>query len=218
MVSPKPPPTPSDVAGGSDVSPALDAAAVPTLESLMARACDGDARAFEVLFHRLAPSLYRYVLRRVRSPALAEEVTQTAMYKVWNARESFQQGARVEPWVYQIAHNAMIDALRSLRRRRERLTREGETPEPEVVMPEADALDGLDDAQRALLTACIDALPTAQREALIAMKVEGKSAREIADAQGLSVSAIKVRAFRAYQTLRAAFGQAPTLRRAGDAS
>lgn len=181
----------------------------------MERACDGDARAYEALFHRVAPALYGYVLRRVRSPALAEEVAQTAMYKVWAARASFQRGARVEPWVYQIAHNAMIDALRAQKRRRERLTREGEVPEPPPPPPEGDAFDALDDAQRATLAACIDALPVLQREALIAMKVEGRSAREIAEREGLSVSAIKVRAFRAYQTLRAAFGQAPTLRREG---
>lgn len=200
------------------MSPALTATAIPTLESLMERACDGDARAYEVLFHRLTPALYRYVLRRVRAPGMAEEITQTAMYKVWSARAMFQRGARVEPWVYQIAHNAMIDALRAQKRRRERLTREGDVPEPDVVVHEGDALDGLDDAQRNLLTQCIDALPTVQREALIAMKVEGRSAREIAESQGLSVSAIKVRAFRAYQTLRAAFGQSLTLKRAGGTS
>lgn len=187
----------------------------PSLEALMELACDGDARAYEALFHRVAPALYRYVLRRVRAPGLAEEVAQTAMYKVWAARESFQRGARVEPWVYQIAHNAMIDALRAQRRRREQLTREGNLPEPEQVLCEGDALDRLDDSQRATLAACIEALPAVQREALIAMKVEGLSAREIAEREGLSVSAIKVRAFRAYQTLRAAFGQSPTLRREG---
>jgi len=211
----KPPSPDRGVAEGSDVSPALTATALPTLETLMERACDGDARAYEVLFHRVSPGIYRYVLRRVRAPGMAEEITQTAMYKVWSARAMFQRGARVEPWIYQIAHNAMIDALRAQKRRRERLTREGDVPEPDVVTHEGDAFDGLDDAQRNLLTRCIDALPTVQREALIAMKVEGRSAREIAESQGLSVSAIKVRAFRAYQTLRAAFGQSLTLKRDG---
>lgn len=214
----KPPPPAASVVPDPVVqtSTATELTPQPPLEALMERACDGDARAYEALFSRLAPAVYRYVLRRVRAPALAEEVTQTAMYKVWAARGSFLRGARVEPWVYQIAHNAMIDALRAQKRRRERLTAEGRVPEPEVVLHESDAFDGLDDAQRALLASCIAALPEVQREALIAMKVEGRSARELAEAEGLSVSAIKVRAFRAYQTLRAAFGQAPTLRREGD--
>lgn len=183
-----------------------------SLEDLMERVCDGDARAFELLFRRLSPPVYRYVLRRVRAPALAEEVAQTALYKLWSARDMFQRGARVEPWVYQIAHNAMIDALRAQKRRRERVTAEGEVPEPRVVLHEGDALDALDDAQRRLFDECIDALPALQRDALIAMKVEGRTARELAEREGLSVSAIKLRAFRAYQTLRTVFGQSPTLK------
>lgn len=183
-----------------------------SLEDLMERVCDGDARAFEQLFRRLSPPVYRYVLRRVRAPALAEEVAQTALYKLWSARDMFQRGARVEPWVYQIAHNAMIDALRAQKRRRERVTAEGEVPEPKVVLHEGDALDALDDAQRRLFDECIDALPALQRDALIAMKVEGRTARELAEREGLSVSAIKLRAFRAYQTLRTVFGQSPTLK------
>lgn len=184
-----------------------------TLEALMERVCDGDARAFEALFQRLSPQVFRYVLRRVRAPALAEEVAQTALYKVWAARDTFQRGARVEPWVYQIAHNAMIDALRAQKRRRERVTDEGEVPEPRVTLHEGDALDALDDAQRRVLDECIAALPAAQRDALIAMKVEGRTARELAAREGLSVSAIKLRAFRAYQTLRTVFGQSLTLKR-----
>jgi RNA polymerase sigma-70 factor (ECF subfamily) len=179
----------------------------------MERACDGDARAFEALFRRLAPQLYRYVLRRVRSPSLAEEVAQTALYKLWSARDTFQRGARVEPWAYQITHNAMIDAIRAQKRRRDRVTAEGDAPEPPPVLHEGDALDGLDDAQQRLLESCIQALPPEQRDALIAMKVEGRTAREIAAREGLSVSAIKVRAFRAYQTLRTVFGQSLTLKR-----
>lgn len=185
----------------------------PALEALMERVCDGDARAFETLFRRLAPAVYRYVLRRVRAPAMAEEVAQTTMYKVWSARDVFQRGARVEPWVFQIAHNAMIDALRAQKRRRERLTDEGDVPEAPVVLHAGDALDGLDDAQARLLEACIQALPPLQRDALIAMKVEGRTARELAEREGLSTSAIKLRAFRAYQTLRTVFGQSLTLKR-----
>ena len=52
----------------------------------------------------------------------------------------------------------------------------------------------------------LDALPVLQREAFILIRFEGLSVAEAAEVQGVGESAVKVRAFRAYEALRAALG------------
>jgi RNA polymerase sigma-70 factor (ECF subfamily) len=182
-----------------------------SLEALMTRHCEGDRKAFEILFAHLAPRVNMLLLRLSRNRELAEELTQVTFLKVHRARETYVPGAKVVPWVMAIARNVYIDAYRKhrVKRRYETLTEEGTLPESARV-PYTDAANLVElseEAQRRIQET-LDNLPANQREALMLLKVEGMSLKEVAAVTGASVAAVKVRAFRAYEALRNALGVA----------
>lgn len=177
----------------------------------MERYCQGDRKAFEALFARLAPKVNVLLLRLSRNRDLAEELTQVTFLKVHRARETYVPGSKVFSWVMAIARNVYIDAYRKnrVKRRHEALTDEGVLPEPTRLSYTESAGQGeLSDEEQRLIQETIDNLPATQREALIMLKVEGMSLKEVAAVTGASVAAVKVRAFRAYEALRGALGVA----------
>lgn len=182
-----------------------------SLEALMDAYCKGDRRAFDELFARLAPKVNVLLLRLSRNRELAEELTQVTFLKVHRARDTYVPGSKVFSWVMAIARNVYIDAYRKNRvqRRHETLTDEGVLPEPaRHSSADAGAFDALRDEEQKLIQDTIDALPATQREALLLLKVEGLSLKQVAEITGASVAAVKVRAFRAYEALRNALGVA----------
>jgi RNA polymerase sigma-70 factor (ECF subfamily) len=85
-----------------------------TLADLLQRAGRGDQEAFAALYDAVASRLHGLVLRVVRDPAQAEEVTQEAMVEIW------RQSARFDPalgsplsWLMTIAHRRAVDRVRS---------------------------------------------------------------------------------------------------------
>ena len=73
---------------------------------------DGDAGAFEALYRRHRTRLYRFVLRSIRSPGIAEELYQEVWMRVIEARGSYFPKARFTTWLFTIAHNRMVDHWR----------------------------------------------------------------------------------------------------------
>ena len=85
-----------------------------TLADLLQRAGRGDQEAFATLYDAVVSRLHGLVLRVVRDPAQAEEVTQEAMVEIW------RQSARFDPalgsplsWLMTIAHRRAVDRVRS---------------------------------------------------------------------------------------------------------
>ena len=162
-------------------------------EMLMERFRGGEAAAFDALFRRHAARVHAY-LRRMVGAATADDLTQTAFLSVVRSRGRFQRGARFRPWLYAIASNAARDHVRRAR---------FEQPSDDAVMPEQATETPLPDPplERAVQRA-LGQLPLQQREAIILHRFEGLSFSEIAEALGLSESAVKVRAHRGYVRLR----------------
>jgi len=159
----------------------------------------GDATAFTGLYRAIADRIYGFLVRSTGDRATADDLLQEVFLKIHRFRSTYRPGSPVLPWAFAIAHNAAVSRARSAgRRSRREETREdlSDAPAPE---PDA-AIDDprLDDVQKA-----IDDLPPAQREALLLLKVSGLSLKEAADVTGASVSAIKLRAHRAYEAIRA---------------
>src|SRR5213082_2402649 len=84
----------------------------PTDEQLMSAYVAGDARAFEKLFARLAPRVHGFFMRSFREPAVADDLMQVTFMKVHRARESFDKGLKVAPWLFAIAARVRLDELR----------------------------------------------------------------------------------------------------------
>jgi RNA polymerase sigma-70 factor (ECF subfamily) len=166
-------------------------------EELMARFCQGEATAFDALFQRYSRPVHGYLTRLTGSASAAEDLVQLTFLSVVRARGRFQEGARVKPWLYAIATNAARDHQRR-NKRPEELTEEGELP----VTVAADTAGPRDTGLERTVQRALDMLPEGQRIPIVMHRFEGMSFAEIAEAMGLTESAVKVRAHRGYARLR----------------
>src|SRR5690606_20380596 len=99
----------------NEAAPASDPE--PSDEALMLAYAGGDVAAFEALYGRHRLRLYRFLLRQLRDPTLADELFQDVWQKLIAARESWTPEAAFATWLYRIAHNRLTDHWRALRHR-----------------------------------------------------------------------------------------------------
>jgi RNA polymerase sigma-70 factor (ECF subfamily) len=158
-----------------------------------------EPRAFEILFRRHAPRLRGFFLRTCPQEALAEDFLQQTFLHLHRARADFRIGSPFRPWLYAIATNVRREHFRRLARRPETALDPERHPEPS-------APPGTTTASERLLRRCLAQLPDHQREVLVLHWYEDIGFAEIAEMLGESETAVKVRAHRAYEKLRAALG------------
>lgn len=174
----------------------------------MERYCDGDAAAFRELHALVAPRLFGYLLHMARDRAVAEDLLQQTFLKVHRARTAYVRGADPLPWIYAIAHRTFLDEARRQKRAIARVDPEGEVPEVAAVIDgrsqaeAAAAAPGHDPELAKAAIAALETLPTAQREAVVLTKLDGRSIAEAAAIAGTTTGAMKVRAHRGYVALR----------------
>jgi RNA polymerase sigma factor (sigma-70 family) len=84
-------------------------------EALMARYARGDAASFEVLYRRHEMRVWRYLERNVGNRATADELMQEVWFAVARDAPRYQASAKFTTWLFTIAHNRMIDAIRARR-------------------------------------------------------------------------------------------------------
>ena len=158
----------------------------------------GDARAFEQLFARLGPRVHAFFLRSFRDSSVADDLLQVTFMKVHRARSQYDQGLRVAPWVFTVAARVRLDELR----KRLRLPEDAD----EEALARADAQAFRDPPPDADLVdavrAALEKLPESQRTVIHLHRYEGMTFPEIAKVLGTTAGAIKLRAFRGYETLR----------------
>lgn len=172
----------------------------------MERYAAGDDAAFGDVYDAVAPRLYAYLRRRTRDESRAEDLVQRSLLHMHRARGSFLAGSAVLPWAFAIARRLLIDELR--RDRRDVLFG------AEMVIEDLDVAQGgfgaESDVEARQLARIIHAelgrLPETQRAAFELMRFDGLSHAEAAQALGVTVSAVKLRAHRAYAALRAVLG------------
>ena len=163
--------------------------------ALMLAAQAGDQDAYRCLLEGLQPLLHAYVKRRLRDEEAVADVCQEVLLTMHRVRHTFEPGRAFEPWFYAIARSRFIDHLRR-RRRRGDLEVAGDDS-PETVAEEQPV------GWHQFLE-LLESLPASQREAFSMLKIEGLSVEEAASRAGVTTSALKVRAHRAYGALRRA--------------
>jgi RNA polymerase sigma-70 factor (ECF subfamily) len=169
-------------------------------EQLLARARAGDADAFRELTDPYRRELQVHVYRIVGSVQDAEDLLQETLLAAWRGLARFEQRASVRAWLYRIATNRSLDALRASRRRPEdqRMTQMPEPTrwnDPVWLTPYPDALlEGITDdapgpearyeAKETIELAFIvglQHLPPQQRAVLMLRDVLGYRAAEVAE-------------------------------------
>jgi RNA polymerase sigma-70 factor, ECF subfamily len=156
-------------------------------------------RFVEELFARHQNEIYAYLVRMLRDPELAADLTQDAFVKAYRAYDSLQRPENARAWLYQIAHRVALDDLR-----RKRIVRfvplvgEARNSAPSAEHLAMDArLSG--DLQRAL-----ERIPERQRAALLLAELHDLTGQELAAALGVSHVAARALLTRARESLRQA--------------
>jgi RNA polymerase sigma factor (sigma-70 family) len=158
---------------------------------------DQDRAAFAALFRHFAPRVKAFLMKSGADATLAEECAQDVMATLWQKAHLFDPSrASVATWVFTIARNRRIDALRKARRPEPEELPWGPEPEPD----QAEVLEAQQDTER--LGAALAQLPDKQR-ALIERAFYGDlSHSEIAAETGLPLGTIKSRIRLALDRLR----------------
>lgn len=156
-----------------------------------------DKAAFAALFRHFAPRVKAFLMKSGADATLAEECAQDVMATLWQKAGLFDPSrASVATWVFTIARNKRIDALRKSRRPEPEDLPWGPEPEPD----QAEVLEVQQDTER--LGAALAQLPEKQR-ALIERAYYGDlSHSEIAAETGLPLGTIKSRIRLALERLR----------------
>jgi RNA polymerase sigma-70 factor (TIGR02960 family) len=170
-------------------------------ERTLARARTGDEAAFRELTDPYRRELQLHIYRIVGSVQDAEDLLQETLLAAWRGLEQFEGRASVRAWLYRIATNRSLDALRASRRRPEDLQRLTEVPEPtrrtepiwleaypdvllEGIPDQAPGPEGRHEAREAVALAFIvglQHLPPQQRAVLVLRDVLGFRAGEVAE-------------------------------------
>ncbi len=174
------------------------------LNGAMDRYAAGDNQAFSALHQGLYPRLLAFLTRMCGSGSNASDLVQETFLRMHRARATFAVGGAVLPWAYAIARNVALDHARAARlRKTERLPSD---PGPEMVDhggADAEAAAMASQAAR-IVEDVLARLPPSQRDAFILVRYEGLSMADAAAVLGATPTAVKLRAFRAYEALRAA--------------
>jgi RNA polymerase sigma factor (sigma-70 family) len=171
--------------------------------TLLRAAYGGDEAAFEELFARHRARVYGVARRVVGTHEEAEEITLDVFLRLHQQRLARLDDANVAGWLYRSATNAAYNAVRSRQRRRRWLWRFAGTREPEQMDndPAEDVTRGEDAAS---VRAALAGLPERQRNVL-ALRAEGLSYKELADALDIKVSSVGATLARAEKALRVAY-------------
>ena len=173
-----------------------DAAAA--VDSALARsAAGGDMQAFEALYRRHAGRVHGVIQRLVGfHGARAEDLTQEAFVRAWQALPAFRFESAFGTWLHRIAVNAV---LAQARRRGERLGIDGSAEDEAIALPDPSIGS---DADRLDIEAAIAGLPAGARQVLVLVGLYGHSHEEAAVMLSIPVGTVRSRVSRARSSLR----------------
>ena len=177
-------------------------AEVAEMDALLGRvAANQDRAAFAVLFAHFAPRVKAYLLRLGASSGVAEELAQETLLSVWRKAQLFDPAkASAATWLFTIARNLRIDAIR--REKRPELDPEDFMPEPD-----ADADAGLMLAENeGRLRLALKELPADQIQVVELSFFADKPHSQIALELGIPLGTVKSRLRLAMARLKRAMG------------
>ena len=157
----------------------------------------GDAEAFEALFRQFQGEVYGWIVRIVRDPGAAEDLTVETFWRIYRARSRFDPRRGFGPWARRIATNLALDHLST---RRNETSLEDDSPPACLRCSPPDPAVGAEVREK--VAAAFGRLPVKLRAAATLAMIEETPYGDIADALGISIGTVKSRVFRAVRLLR----------------
>lgn len=172
---------------------------MPTLDTdldvatLVARARDGDVRAYEEVVRRYQAPMYRLALRMLSRAADAEDVVQDVFLTAWRRLSQLQDDGAFVGWLYRATTNRCLNVIRARKPLSDVDLDTTESPSA-AGRPDRAAETG---AQMTALVAALDELTPEQRACWLLREVHGRSYEEIALTIGTTATAVRGRIARA---------------------
>lgn len=177
-------------------------AADSTDAQLVRRVQKGDKDAFDLLVLKYQHKIVNLVMRYVRDPDQALDITQEAFLKAYRALPRFRGDSAFYTWLYRIAVNTAKNHLASVRRRPMDVELDLQGPEQHDLhakLKETDTPEGLTLSKElhAAVEKALQALPEDLRTAIVLRELDGMSYEEIAQTMDCPVGTVRSRIFRA---------------------
>jgi RNA polymerase sigma-W factor len=171
------------------------------------KALAGDQKAYEDLLKRYKNGIYTMIYQMVKNREETEDLVQETFIKAFNALATFNNNFAFSTWLYKIAFNNTIDAIRRKKLKTTPLDQPVRCKEGEVMHEIRDDSTSpeksyLFDEKRRFIQKAIDALPDIYRKVIILRHQEERSYEEISAMLKLPVGTVKARIFRAREILK----------------
>lgn len=172
-------------------------------EQLLTRLRAGERELFGTLVRRYERELFGYLRRYLGDDDLADDVFQNTFVQVYRKIKQYEPGRPARPWLYAIATNQAIDALRRRNRRADQRADAVTAPDEEgQARPLFELLPASGDAppdaadrteQRELVRAAVERLPDLLKQVVLLAYFQGLKYRDVADALDIPVGTVKSR-------------------------
>jgi RNA polymerase sigma-70 factor (ECF subfamily) len=174
---------------------------------VLAQFAAGELEAFEALFRQFQGAVFAWIVRIVRDPAVAEELTVEAFWRIYRGHARFDCGRSFGAWSRKIATNVAIDYLKTTASRERQIT---ESLPGEIAQESHPANPAIQREVRERTQLAFEQLPAKLRVVAVLALIEERPHSEIAEALDISTAAVKSRLFRAVHMLRKKLGNLDT--------
>jgi RNA polymerase sigma-70 factor (ECF subfamily) len=164
---------------------------------LISRIAAGDRLAMQAFYARHHVRVYRFVLRLVGNPTMAEDLINEVFLDVWRQAATFEARSAVSTWVLAIARFKALSMLR--RRSEEELTEDAAAAIADTADDPEEAIQKKDKGE--ILRKCLTALTPDHREIIDLVYYHEKSVEEVAEIVGIPENTVKTRMFYARKKL-----------------
>ena len=174
-----------------------------TDSAIVTKARRGDADAFRALVERHSRPLFRLAFRMTGNQQDAEDVVQESFLRAWRRLGRFDDRASFGTWLYRIATNCSLDAIRGRKRR----PVDSGMEEPVLALPAGDPTPervAMSGEVRERVAEAMDELSASERTAFVLRHFEGMRIEDVSRVLGCQPGATKHSVFRAVRKLRRA--------------
>jgi RNA polymerase sigma factor (sigma-70 family) len=160
----------------------------------------GDSNAFAFLIDKYKDMVFTLAIKMVKSREEAEEVSQDAFLKAYKYLPKFKGDSKFSTWLYKIAYNASLDAIKKKKSEYNTVTIDEITIN--YIASVESVLDGIERKERAeIINDCLEQLQEDEKAILLFFYFKELSLKEIIEITSLSEANVKVKLHRARKKL-----------------
>jgi RNA polymerase sigma-70 factor (ECF subfamily) len=173
-----------------------------TDEDLARMVQNGQTEKFGEIMKRYSPKLFRYGRKFLSDPDNIEDVVQDVFIKTYKNINSFDTSQRFSPWIYRIAHNTYINAIKK-QNSGPLFLFDFDTLMSHTVVPDDPILKEREQKEvREFVEKGLSEIEPRYREILVLYYIEDLSYKEIADILQVPIGTVGVRVMRAKKILK----------------